>query len=326
MMGAMSEWERVDAQASVPQRPNEGAVATAAADRPAARMRRSRTPVIAAFDHGGRVFRRRLRDVSLASSAILVPAVALNLWVTVVLTDTFDPDRTVGPLFDDAASGSEDIGVFLAAIGVSLTTAVVGHLCAQMLLGDSFGRPVGALSAFATTMRKTPALLLVWSATHWWFVIGAALVATARSDTAIGLLFLASPVALVATSAVVLVVPAMVAEDLGPFASIRRGWNLARLRFGTCIGFVILATLLGTLFGIGISTLVPLVDQFGFLRFGDAAPTVVAVMAQFAVLFVVPLVALSTARFYVEMRLAAEGLDLLLDADAAFGPSPDPRR
>ncbi len=40
-----------------------------------------------------------------------------------------------------------------------------------------------------------------------------------------------------------------------------------------------------------------------------------------AVLFVVPLIALATARFYVELRLSAEGLDVTIDAAAAFDHS-----
>ena len=44
-------------------------------------------------------------------------------------------------------------------------------------------------------------------------------------------------------------------------------------------------------------------------------------MAQLVVLVVVPLIALATAQVYVEVRVAGEGLDLVIDADAAFGRS-----
>ena len=37
-------------------------------------------------------------------------------------------------------------------------------------------------------------------------------------------------------------------------------------------------------------------------------------------IIVVPLIALATAQMYLEVRLDAEGMDLTIDAEAAFGP------
>jgi len=316
MMGVMNDWERVDADASVPHR---GPAPGRSADPPPAlRLRRNRNPIIGAFDLGGRVFRRRVRDVVLGATAILVPAVVLNLWVTIVATDRVDPNADTTGLFADASAGNEDIGVFVAVVFVGVATALVGHFCAQLLLGERFQQPIGAGAALKTTLRRSPAVFVAWLLTHWWFVALAGLVATASSDQIGPLLFFSVVVMWPSSAATLLVVPVMVGEGLGPFRAAIRSWRLARRRFGTCLGFVFLSTVLATLFGLGITTMIPLLDQFGFLQFGDATGTIVAVAAQLAVLFVVPLVAMATAQFYVELRISAEGLDMSLDAAAAF--------
>ena len=53
----------------------------------------------------------------------------------------------------------------------------------------------------------------------------------------------------------------------------------------------------------------------------SVTPIVQGVMLQLVVLIVVPLIALATAQVYVEVRVVGEGLDLVIDADAAFGPA-----
>ena len=312
----MSDWERVDADASIPRR--VAAPGGPASSHPARRLKRNRNPILAAFDLGGRVFRHRLRDATLGAAAVLVPAVALNLWITVVATERTDPNAAGSVLFTDADAGTEDVGVFVAALFVGAATALVGHFCSQLLIGERFRRPVTATAALRSTLRRSPMVLLAWLLTHWWFVLVAALLATASSDAFGPLLVLSVFVVWPASSATLLVVPVMVGEGLGPFRAATRAWRLARLRFGTCLGFVMLSTVLATLFGLGITTMIPLLDQFGFLQFGDATSTIVAVAAQLAVLFVVPLVAMATAQFYVELRVTAEGLDLTIDPDAAF--------
>ncbi len=72
-------------------------------------------------------------------------------------------------------------------------------------------------------------------------------------------------------------------------------------------------------FFLGLATLAPLLEVTGFITFGGAAWLVQGVLVQIGVLVVVPLVALATAQMYLEVRLDAEGLDLVIDADAAFG-------
>jgi hypothetical protein len=282
--------------------------------------------VLAALDGGGAVFQRRLRDVMIGATAILVPAVALNLWVTVLAFDRVDPNDSAVPSFltDDASNGVEDLAVWLATVFVSFVTAVVGYFAAQLLLGDRFRAPVSLGRGLLATLRRIPAIFVVWLLTHWWFPLMALIVVTADSGSVFWWLFLFTFMSWFSAAATLPVIPVMVAEGLGPFAAAIRSWRLVKLRYGLCLSFVFLATVLSGLLLLGIATLVPLLQATGFLQLGNVGWVVQGVMLQLAVLVVVPLIALSTAQVYIELRLVGEGLDVVIDADAAFGPAAGP--
>lgn len=279
--------------------------------------------MLAALDGGGAVFQRRLRDVMIGATAILVPAVALNLWVTVLAFNRIDPNDSAVPSFltDEASSGIEDIAAWIATVFVSFVTAVVGYFCAQLLLGDRFGTPVSLGRGLLATLKRTPAIFVVWLLTHWWFPLMALIVVTADSGSVYWWLFLFSFLSWFSSAATLPVIPVMAAERLGPFAAAKRSWRLVKLRYGLCLIFILAATFLAGLLLVGIGTLVPLLEATDFLQLGSAAWIVQGVMMQLAVLIVVPLVALGTAQMYLELRLDGEGLDLTIDADAAFGPA-----
>ena len=322
--GVMSEpggWERLDAVATTPVARSTST--SGAARGPRFRLRRSRGPVLAALDGGGTVFQRRLRDVMVGATVILVPAVALNVWVTVLGFDRLDPSASGLPSVfrDDTGSGIEDVAVWLALVFASFVTAVVGHFAALVLLGERFRRPASLGRALSRTGRRLPAIFAAWILTHWWFPLMALIVVTAREEDVGALIFVFALLCWFSAAATLLVIPAMVGENLGPLAAAKRSWRLARLRYGVCLVFVLLATFIAILLGLGLGTLVPLLEATGFLALGDATPIVQGVMAQLVVLIVVPLMALSTAQVYVEVRVAGEGLDLAIDADAAFGPA-----
>jgi hypothetical protein len=319
------EWERLDAVAVTPATARApGAVSPDASRRGRPfRLKRSRGPVLAALDGGGTVFQRRLRDVMIGATAILVPTVALNVWVTILGYDRLDPNDSALPSFlgDDTGSGIEDVAVWLAAVFASFVTAVVGYFAAVILLGDRFRTPVTLGRALARTVRRVPSIFAAWALTHWWFPLMALIVVTAQPDIVAVWIFLFTFMCWFSAAATLLVIPAMVGERLGPFAAARRSFRLARLRYGVCLVFVLFSTLLAVLLGVGIGTLVPLLEATGFITLGDVTPIVQGVMTQLVVLVVVPLIALATAQVYVEVRVVGEGLDLVVDADAAFGPA-----
>ena len=232
------------------------------------------------------------------ATVILVPAVALNVWVSVLGYDRLDPNSSGVPSFirDDAGGGIENFATWLSIVFASVVTAIVGFFAAQILLGERFRTPVTLRQALARTGRRLPAIAAAWALTHWWFPIMALIVVTADSADQGAWVFLFAFVAWFSAAATLLVIPAMVGERLGPFAAAKRNWRLVKLRYGLCLMFVLVATFLSTLLLFGIATLVPLLEELGFLALGDSVWVVQAVTVQLAVLVVVPLIALGTAR------------------------------
>ncbi len=318
-------WERLDATAATPRSASSPSADAASRRTASYRLRRSRGPLLASLDGGGSVLQQRLRDVLVGAAVILGPAVALNVWVSILGYDRLDPNSSAVPSFisDDTGGGIEDVVTWLSIVFASLVTAVVGYFAAQILLGERFRNPVSLTHGLARTVRRLPSIVAAWALTHWWFPIMALIVVTAESELVGVWLFLFSFVAWFSSAATLLVIPAMVGERLGPFAAAKRNWRLVKLRYGLCLLFVLVATILSSLLLFGIATLVPLLEQFGFLELGNAGWIVQSVMVQIAVLVVVPLIALGTAQAYLEVRLDGEGLDLQIDADRAFGPASD---
>jgi len=201
----------------------------------------------------------------------------------------------------------------------AFTAAVVGYFAATILIADRFGREVTLRGALWATLRALPTVTVAWMLSHWWLPLADAFLLGARDDELGGRLVLTVPVVTGLTVAVLYVVPVMVAERIGPLAALRRGWRLSRMRFGSALGFVVTAFVIGGLLLLGIGTLPALLEGTGFITFGEFTWLANGIAAQLAVIIVLPLVALATAQMYLEVRLDAEGMDLTIDAEAAFG-------
>lgn len=299
--------------------------ATAITPRPAAsrrlRLRRARNPVLSALDGGGDVLQRRGRDVLVGVVVLIAPMVALNLWTTVLAFERLDgPGPTLPGFADDASTGIEELSLLLALLLASLTAAVVGVFAATLLVADRFGAPVGLADALRSTVRRLPATVVAWAVGHWWLPFLDAWAVGAGTDELGSRAMVALPVAMLASALVLFVAPVIVAERAGPVRALRRSWRLARLRYGWAVSFVAASAILGALLLVGVASLPAMLELTGLVTFGDYAWLANGVAAQIGVIVTVPLVALGTAQMYLEVRLDAEAMDVVLDADAAFGP------
>lgn len=312
-------WAPVDADPATPTR--VAPVAATAVRR--LRLRRSRNPVLAALDGGGDVLQRRGRVLLVGVVVLAAPMVVLNLWTTVLAFDRLDGG---GPSLlgfgDDAATGIEEVALVLALVLLSLTTAIVGTFAASILVADRFGSAVGLAAGLRATLRLAPATVAAWLLGHWWLPFLDAWTVSAHPDDEAARLFLVAPVAWMLSSLLLYVVPVIVAERVGPIRALRRSWRLSRMRFGAAIGFVACSTAVGALLLAGTASLPTLLEATGLVTFGDYTWLANGIALQLGAIITVPLVALATAQMYLEIRLHAEGMDLMLDADRAFGPRP----
>lgn len=265
------------------------------------------------------MLQQRGRDVLVGAALLLVPVVALNLWATSQVFDRTDATTLTALGGDDVGTGVEDVAAMLAVVFASMAAAIVGCFASIVLLGERFGAPVALRAALAATMRRLPTVVVAWAIGHLWVPFLATWSLASPSDSLAARLFLVLPLATFFATATLYVVPAIVGEQLGPVAALKRSWRLFRMRTGSALGFVLSATIIGSLLLAGIAFLPALLEAAGFITFGNYLWLAQGLASQVAVIVVVPLVALATAQLYVLVRLDAEGLDIMLDADAAFG-------
>ena len=277
--------------------------------------------MLAALDAGGSLLQRRGRDLLVGSSILLLPIVALNLWATSQVFDRTGATTLTAFGGDDVGTGIEDVAALLALVCGSLAGAVVGAFGAIILLADRLGSPVGLRPALAGTLRRLPTVVVAWAVGHVWLPFVATWSLSGTGGEGAGALLLAVPIATFFATATLFVVPVIVGERLGPFAALRRAWRLARARTASALGFMCLSFVVGALLLVGITSLPALAEVTGFITFGDYRWLVQGVMSQLAVIIVVPLLGLATAHLYLLFRVDVEGLDIVLDADAAFGPA-----
>lgn len=265
------------------------------------------------------MLQRQARDLLVGSSLLLLPVVAINLWATTQVVDGSGSFALTAFGGDAVGTGIEEVAAVLAVVCASLAAAVVGLFAATILIADRFGQPTTLRAALRSTLRRLPAVLVAWLLSHVWVPLFALWALSGRAEQVGGRLFLAAMLGAVFTSITLFVVPVLVAEGRGPFAGLRRSWRLFRMASGTALGFVLVSSLLGSLLLAGIAAVPALLQTGGFITFGDYLWLAQGITGQLGVIIVVPLIALATAYLYVLVRLDVEGLDIVIDADRAFG-------
>lgn len=134
----------------------------------------------------------------------------------------------------------------------------------------------------------------------------------------LGLLLCGFPALIVMTMFLV-TAPVIGAEGLGPVAAMRRSSRLVRRRFWPVMGLTILSSIVAMLFGYALGlvpTLLALV--VGTAGYGWLLTAASGILTA---LITTPIVAGITVLIYLDLRVRTEGLDLELDAAAAFSTS-----
>jgi hypothetical protein len=265
------------------------------------------------------MLQRRGRDLLVGSALLLLPVVALNLWATTLAFDRAGSTTLTAFGGDDVGTGIDDVAAVLAVVCASFAAAAVGCFASAVLFSERFGAPLGLWPALRSTVGRLPVVLVAWAIGHLWVPFFATWALASRSDDVVGRLFVVIPIGALFSTATLYVIPVMVAERAGPLRSLNRSWRLVRTRSAASFGFVCSSALLGSLLFAGITFLPALAESGGFITFGSYTWLAQGITGQLAVIVVVPLVALATAEMYLAVRLDAEGLDIVLDADAAFG-------
>lgn len=289
-----------------------------------ARLRRQARPIVGSIDAGGVALQRNAGAAVLGAAVFLVPAMALNLVVSRAAFDRFQSlDETVVSVPQvltgvQSATGVETLLAYLSLATTSLAVALAGAHLTLLVVRRSLGLPVSPRACLRIVARKLPALVLAWAIAHAWILLAdLAAVHLSVQDLA-PMATLLVPMLAFLVGFTILVVPVMMTEHLGPLRSVRRAVRLARSRLGVVFGFSAACVLIGGGVRAAISGLPWLIEQTGLFSFGRFGWLAGGIAAQLAQLVAVPLIGLSTAVVYLQIRMDAEGLDLVLEAERAF--------
>lgn len=291
----------------------------AAAGRPAPRLRRAERLILGSIDGAAHVLQRRARDVLVGSAVFMVPMVGVGVLLAVLAFDRFDTFDSV--LGDRGYIGAESGFAFLAIALQSFTAHLIGAYTAVYLVRYQMGGSPDIGECVRPVMRRLPLLAVTWVITHWWALLFGLWLVNANDATLVALVWILPPTAATLSTCVLLVTPVMMGEGLG-VAAIARSWRLARMRFGAAFGFVVACSVLAVLLFSFIAFLPQLAEATGLVTFGSYMWLVQGVTTQLALLVVIPFTAIATTQLYLQIRVHAEGLDLVVAADRAFGRRP----
>jgi hypothetical protein len=314
----VSQWVGIESEADGGQVARR-APQVAAAGRPAPRLRRAERLILGSIDGAAHVLQRRARDVLVGSAVFMVPMVGVGVLLAVLAFDRFDTFDSV--LGDRGYIGAESGFAFLAIALQSFTAHLIGAYTAVFLVRYQMGGSPGIGECVRPVLRRLPLLAVTWVITT---AVGAAVRAVAGparttppSSRWSGSL---PPTAATLSTCVLLVTPVMMGEGLGSPPSPAQ--RLARMRFGAAFGFVVACSVLAVLLFSFIAFLPQLAEATGLVTFGSYMWLVQGVTTQLALLVVIPFTAIATTQLYLQIRVHAEGLDLVVAADRAFGRRP----
>jgi hypothetical protein len=287
-------------------------------------LRRHQRPVLGPLDAAAATLQQHAREALLGPALLLLPVAILNVVVSHLVYDEFSSfdEATVSlPEFVGGVDSATGVETVLAAVGVltgSLAVALAGGYLTVLVLRRASGLPVTIGTCARGLLRRLPGLAVAWAVGHSWMILGSLALVRLSSEAA-PLLVIVVPAALLLVTCTLLVSPTIVAERAGPLRGLRRALRLARTRFGSMVAFVVLSAMLGAGLRFALTSLPQLVEQTGFITFGTWTWLVEGVAGQMAPLVVVPWIALATAHLYLQVRMDAEGLDLLLESERSFG-------
>ena len=320
-------WSRIDQAAPQPRSMTDMARSKSPGDRSNApnRLRRYHRPIVGAIDAGGAAFQSATREVVVGAAVFLVPVVVLNLVATRLAFDHYTSlDGAVVSLPEffggiDSATGAETLVAYLAVLSTSLAVAMAGGYLAVVVTRRSLGNPIGLRVCAGETVRRFPALLTGWVVGHSWLWLGSLLLVRLSAGPMIAIALLALPVVGWIATLTIFVSPVAVIEHIGGLAALRRSGRLVRPRLGTVFGFSLACVVIGGGMRLLITWLPRALEGTGLITFGRFGWLVEAMAGQLSQLIVVPLVGAATAALYLQIRMSAEGMDLVLEGERVFG-------
>ncbi len=250
------------------------------------------------------VLKARPRAVLTITAAFVLPA---QLAVAVVQRDVLASASFTEIFNDPSLAGTSNTGsttspglILLVSLLPSLVLPFVAGALGRLVAAWRAGGDMGAGAAMRAAGRKWWVLLVAWLLTH--LAEGVAMVA-----------FFVPAILLMALWQVA--APAIVVEDLGPIAGLRRSGRLAMTNFWP----VVLAVLGAGFVHYVLNAMLPLLTQLiGTAMGADGGWIVLSIGNLLTSLVTTAFLAAFAVVLYLDLRVRSEGLDLQLEADRHF--------
>lgn len=314
----VSGWAGIEEGHETPAAPHAPRLGVAVVrTRPMPRMRRTEHLVVGSVDGGAHVLQRRGRDLLLGSSLLMLPMVGLYVLLAVVAYGQFD--RFESLVGDHGYLGVERGLGLLAIVVQSLTAHIVGGYASLYLVRYQLGGEPRMGPTMKTLGQRLPTLIATWLVVRG---VPLALVGliylNASGGSVTTLMVVFSPLLVLFVAWTVFITPVVMCETEG-FGAISRARRLAGTRMGGVYAFVWASTFMAAVLFASISALPNLAESSGLITFGPYGWLIQGLAAPAALIVVMPFSAVATAQAYLQTRVQAEGLDIVLAADRAFG-------
>jgi len=285
--------------------------------RPVPRLRRTERLAVGSVDGGAHVLQRRGRDLLVGSSLLMLPMVGVYLLLAFVAYGEFDRFES---LVGDRGYLGVQKGLSLLAIVVeSLTAHVVGAYVALYLVRYQMGGEPRMGQVLKVVATRSHTLVATWLLVRGVPLLPIGLIhLNSTNESMVGLTLLFSPLVALVIAWTLFVSPVVMCEGL-QVGAIRRARRLASTRSGQVYGFVWASTFMAGVLFVCIAALPDLAESTGLVTFGPYGWLIQGLAVPMALIVVMPFSAAITAQLYLQTRVQAEGLDIVLAADRAFG-------
>jgi hypothetical protein len=247
------------------------------------------------LDGAFKLLKANARTILLVVAAIVVP---LQLASAFLVREQVSPgvlnvlrDPTIAE--NQASFGAADAAAsFVTALLGLLTAPLIAGAVSRVCAASYLGQHVGPADALKQTLRRLPALLAAS------FLVFLAQVGGFLLCILPGIAF---------TVLYTVVTPALMIEDIGPIAAMRRSWRLVKPRFWGVLGIVLLAWIISAFLG---NLLGGVPSAIGTIFGGTFAWLWVAVGAVLSSIVSAPITAIVDTLLYFDGRIRTEGFDL----------------
>jgi hypothetical protein len=255
------------------------------------------------IDGAFRVLKRAPGVVLAISAVFVIPVQLLAAWAqrdSVAELDAFFTDTSAQLQGSTVDGGELGMLVALFALG-AVAPAFVGAALARLVSGWYTGRDQSAGEVFRSLGPIAPALLAAFVASH--ILIGVGVVACFVPG-AVLMVFL------------VVTMPVVAVERVGPFRALQRSVKLVTRRFWATLAVVALS-IIGSVVLDASLTFIP--TLLAFLVPESWGWVIMGLGSTLASMIVTPVVAAATVLLYLDLRFRAEGLDLDLRSTDVLG-------